>query len=78
MTTKDQSCAIESAWRVFLSLMIFAAAVASVVLIYSSFLALVAQQWPIAAAYVVCAAALTTSVMWLCQNRNELVGFVQK
>lgn len=78
MTTKDQSCAIESAWRLFLGLMIFAAGAASVVLIYASFIALTAQQWPVAAAYLVLAAALSAGVMWLCQNRNELVGFVQK
>lgn len=74
---KDSN-AIEGAWRVFLGLMIFAAATAAVVLLYSGFLALIAKQWPVAAAYLVLSAALTCSVTWLCQNRNELVGFVQK
>ncbi len=70
--------AIENAWRVFLSLMIFAAATAAVVLLYSGFLAMVAKQWPVSAAYLVMSAALTCGVTWLCQNRSELVGFVQK
>lgn len=72
------SHSIENAWRIFLGLMIFAASVAGVVLLYSGFLALIAKQWPVAAAYLVMAAALTCGVTWLCQNRNELVGFVQK
>jgi hypothetical protein len=72
------SCAIEGAWRLFLGLMIFAAAVAAVVLIYSGFLAAVSKHWPVASAYLMMAGALCAGVMWLCQNRNELVGFVQK
>ncbi|MBC7784136.1 MAG: hypothetical protein H7144_09870 [Burkholderiales bacterium] len=65
---------IEIAWRLLLSVLIFAVAACAVMLIYSAFFAAVGRNWPTASGYAVLSTALGAGVTWLCYNRNDLVG----
>jgi len=65
---------IESIWRFFIGMMIFAGASTCVLLIYSAFFAAMAKQWPAVSAYTAMATGLTVGVAWLCYHREDLVG----
>jgi len=68
---------IENAWRVFLAMMIFAAATVGLVLVYNAFFAVMGKQWPVAVAYLMMSAGLTGGMFWLIHNRNELIGSIR-
>jgi hypothetical protein len=65
---------IENAWRIFLGLMIFAAACTAVTLAYAAFFAAIGHKWIDSSVYLGLAASLGAGVSWLCYNRNELIG----
>jgi len=73
MTRDPHSCAIENAWRIFIGLMIFAAATVGLVLVYSAFFAGINKQWPVAAAYLMMSGALIGAMFWLIHHRSELI-----
>lgn len=72
--TRQKHFPIESAWRFFIGMMIFAGASTCVLLIYSAFFAALAKQWPAVSAYAMMACGLTAGVTWLCYHREDLVG----
>lgn len=65
---------IETAWRWFLSVLIFAGASVAVMLAYFAFFALLSRNWSDGSACVIAAIALGAGVTWLCYHRDDLVG----
>jgi hypothetical protein len=74
MTRDSNTYAIENAWRIFIGLMIFAAAVVGLVLVYNAFFAGINKQWPVATAYLMMSSALIGAMFWLIHHRSELIG----
>jgi hypothetical protein len=74
MKRRKTDLQIENAWRIFLGLMIFAAACVAVMLAYAAFFAVMGQRWIDSSLYLALATTLGAGVSWLCYNRNELIG----
>ena len=65
---------IDHAWRLFLSLMIFAVACVSVMLMYSAFFAAMGKQWGAMTTSTAVSAIAALGVYWLATHRDELTG----
>ena len=72
--TRNRDRTIENAWRLFLGTVIFAAACAAVMLLYSAFFEALGSRWAASSTYVAMATGLALGVAWLCQHRDELIG----
>ncbi len=68
--------AVENAWRFTLGLLIFAAALCGVVMLYHAFFAGIDAQWTPMTVQTALALALGWGVLWLCNNHGDLTGEV--
>ncbi len=73
---KSQDKTLETAWRMTLSLLIFAVAVCALTLLYCTFFAIINTQWQYATGYLIASVLLGCCVIWLCNNRNDIVGSI--